>query len=981
VRQAGLARLTTRRTRKDGTRVDVDLLMCPLTVDGVQHGYLLVYHDVTAAKEAETRFRRLAEELPLVTYIDAATGTAAWSEDAVQSVAGESVYVSPQVEQMMGYPVEAWTDNMLWEQSIHPEDRDWVIHVSREEQRTREPNTIEYRMIRADGSTVWVRDASTHVLDDDGRPLYVQGFWTDITERKHLEDTLRAREAELAQEKEYYEALVTLSPTAIVTMDPEERVRSWNPAAERLFGWSEAEAVGRAIGELVLGPGTLEEPLTQQVVEQGVGHTTTRRARKDGTRVDVEILMRPLTVDGAQQGYLLVYHDVTEAKEAETRFRRLAEELPLVTYIDALPAVLASPEDAEPSFAGENLYTSPQVQGMLGYPPEAWKDNVLWEQVLHPEDRDWVLARTLEEQPRLHGVSKLEYRVIRADGSTVWLEDTSTYVLDEDERPLYVQGFWIDITERRRVEDELRQARAEAEAATEAKSAFLATMSHEIRTPMNAVIGMTGLLLDTDLTPEQRGFADVVRTSGDALLRIIDDILDYSKIEAGKFELDAHPFDLRACVEGALDIVAARAAGKPIELGCLVDEELPSVVVGDEARLRQVLLNLLSNAVKFTEAGEVILHVEGASVATDRWRLHFRVRDTGIGIPENRLSQLFESFSQVDASTARRYGGTGLGLAISRRLVELMGGSIWAESEEGKGSTFHVAFDCETAVLPVGSRPAATEAQLAGSRVLVVDDNATNLEIVSRQARAWGMLVDAVDSPSVALARIRQGEQFDVAVIDMQMPELDGVSLARAIRRLRARLPLVLLTSLGRVQDARTSTEFDAQLTKPVKASQLYEAILSVLARDPEAQAPAPSEGEPARVEAGSLRILLAEDNAVNQKLALALLGKLGYRADVAANGLEALEALEREPYDVVLMDIQMPELDGLETTRRIRARWPADACPRIVAMTANAMEEDRDACFAAGMDDYVAKPIRPEELAAALARSERLDASAERPA
>jgi CheY-like chemotaxis protein len=357
------------------------------------------------------------------------------------------------------------------------------------------------------------------------------------------------------------------------------------------------------------------------------------------------------------------------------------------------------------------------------------------------------------------------------------------------------------------------------------------------------------------------------------------------------------------------------------------------------------------------------------------------VRDTGIGIPENRLSQLFESFSQVDASTARRYGGTGLGLAISRRLVELMGGSIWAESEEGTGSTFHVVFDCDEAALPLGSHPAATEGQLAGRRVIVVDDNATNLEIVSRQVRAWGMLVDAVGSPSAALARIREGEQFDIAVIDMQMPELDGVSLARAIRRVRAGLPLVLLTSLGHVQDARTSTEFDAQLTKPVKASQLYEAIVAVLARDPRTQVPAPPEGERARVQAGSLRILLAEDNAVNQKLALALLSRLGYQADVAGNGLEALEALERQPYDVVLMDVQMPELDGLETTRRIRARWPADARPRIVAMTANAMEEDRDACFAAGMDDYVAKPIRPEELAAALARSERVAASAERPA
>jgi PAS domain S-box-containing protein len=965
VHEKGVGRVTTRRTRKDGTRVDVEILMRPLTVEGDEQGFLLVYHDVSAAKEAETRFRRLAEELPLVTYIDAAPGTAAWSDDAVQSVAGEALYVSPQVEELFGYPPEAWKDNLLWERLIHPEDRDWVLEQAREEQETMVPNTIEYRMIHADGRIVWVRDASTYVMDEDGAPLYVQGFWTDVTERRELEASLRAREAELAREKAYFEALVTLSPTAIVTTDLEERVLSWNPAAERLFGWSAAEAIGKPVAEVV--PGPTEAP------EHGASG---RRTRKDGSRVDVEILVRPLTVDGAEQGRLIVYHDVTAVKEAETRFRRLAEELPLVTYIDALPAVLAPSAGAVSSFAGVNLYTSPQVEEMLGYPPEAWKDNVLWERILHPDDRDWVLARTIEEQPRLHGVSKLEYRVIRADGSTAWLEDTSTYVLDEDGQPLYVQGFWIDITERKRAEDELHQARMDAEAATQAKGAFLATMSHEIRTPMNAVIGMTGLLLDTELTPEQRGFAEVIRTSGDALLGIIDDILDYSKIEAGKLELEPRPFDLRECVEAALDIVAARALDKHLELGCLTGDTLPAGIVGDSARLRQVLLNLLSNAVKFTEEGEVIVHVDGERAGPGRWRLHVRVRDTGIGIPADRLPHVFESFSQVDASTSRRYGGTGLGLAISKRLVELMGGRLWAESTEGEGSTFHVTLEAEEAAVPGRPKLLGADTGLDGGRVLVVDDNETNREIVSRQVKAWGMVADACASPLEALARIRQGDRFDVVVIDLQMPELDGFALAREIRRSEVELPLVLLTSLGRVQDAR-SGGFAAQLTKPVKASQLHDALVTALARRfAEGSAPAATESAP--VEAASLRILLAEDNEVNQRLALLLLKKLGYDADVVSNGLEALEALDRQRYDLVLMDVQMPELDGLETTRRICARWPGEGRPRIVAMTANAMQEDREACFAAGMDDYVAKPIRPEELAAALARARPLGGDAE---
>jgi two-component system, sensor histidine kinase and response regulator len=790
--------------------------------------------------------------------------------------------------------------------------------------------------------------------------------------------------AELLQMNARLNALFNASKlNCIVATNPEGVITLFSDGAERMLGYTAAEMIGKqtpaiwhlaseieARGRILSGQfGRTIQGYEVFIELARRGETEEREwtyVRKDGKQLIASVSINAvLDTAGKITGYIGIGHDITKRKESESKLHSLTERLSLATAVAAVGVW-------EWDVANSAMAWDDTMREIYGFALKEESPYEQWRAAVVPEDlplAEGALKKTLEEKAR----ATVEFRIKRPDGTVRYLSAAEGPVLDEEGNVSKIIGVNIDVTNRRKVETDLQRAKDEAEAANRAKSEFLANMSHEIRTPMNGIMGMTELVLDTELDSEQREYLNLAKMSADSLLSLINDILDYSKIEAGKLEIDAIDFNLGDCLGDTMKTLSLRAHQKGLELAFEIEPNVPDSLIGDPGRLRQIILNLVGNAIKFTEVGEVVLSVQLMTHVGDELQLRFTVTDTGIGISPDKQAAVFEAFKQADGTMTRKYGGTGLGLTISSRLVELMGGRIWVESELGEGSRFHFTANFKvqkSAARTVVPRDPTT---LRDMRVLVVDDNATNRQILVKMLDGWHMVSTVADSGAKAMVTLTEakgiGRTFPLILLDAQMPEMDGFALAEYIKRhpsFRA-ATIMMLSSAGQRGDAMRCRELGvaAYLTKPVRQSELMDAILTALGTR------AKSEDKPTLVTRHSLResqnrlrVLLAEDNAVNQLVALRLLERFGHTVTVAANGKKALEAWEKGGFDAILMDVQMPEMNGWETTQAIREkeRSTGGRIP-IIAMTAHAMKGDDERCFAAGMDDYLTKPIRTEEL------------------
>jgi two-component system sensor histidine kinase/response regulator len=864
----------------------------------------------------------------------------------------------------------------------------------------------EERPTWPDGTKSWVSTTKTLLRDGEGKVIGTFGISHDINAQKLAQEALRHSEQRTR-------LIIDTANDAFVAMDARGDVIDWNSQAEITFGWKRDEIVGRSLAETIIPPQYREAHTAglRHFLATKVGPLLNTRIEitalhRDGQEFPIELTISPVRL-GEAYVFNAFVHDISGRKRAERRLaaqhaatRILAESGTLREAATSLLQVMCEglgwdvgalwtvdeaadvlrcvefwqrPEHAVTGFARATRQS--QFPPGVGLPGRVWANGApAW---IPDVTRDSNFPRAPHAaEEGLHAA--LGFPIRLGDKVLGAIEFFSRDIRQPDKALLEMfaaVGSQIGLfLERQQANEGLLAAKEAAEAANRAKSVFLATMSHEIRTPMNAILGMTELVLDSPLSAQQREYLKLVQESGESLLTVINDVLDFSKIEAGRVDLDALPLDLHETVGDTMKSLAVRAHAKGLELTYEIAPDVPQGLVGDRARLRQVIVNLVGNSIKFTHEGEVVLTVAREAGDAREALLHFTVRDTGIGIPADRREMIFESFRQADSSTTRQYGGTGLGLAICAKLVELMGGRIWVESEVGRGSEFHFTARLGVCDEPPAEPPRAA-VPLQGLRVLVVDDNATNRRILEEVLRNWRMLPTAVAGASEALAALRAaqagGQAFELVLTDCHMPQTDGFDLARQIQQDdRLRSAVIMMLTSGETPGAGSQCDelgISAYLLKPVKQSELFDAIVAALgavAPDEEPQAAA------ARRLRG-LRILLAEDSLVNQKLAIALLERQGHSVTVVGNGREALAAVQAQEFDVVLMDVQMPELDGLQAAAAIRRheRSRGGHVP-IIAMTAHALRGDRERCLEAGMDDYVSKPIRSRELLDAIERA-----------
>ena len=877
-----------------------------------------------------------------------------WNHNAGQ------LFLSERCKSMLGYNDHEIKNNLKSIiKCIHSDDRDNFFksirsHLSK---KTTYFNH-ELRMQHKNGLYLWIVVRGQAIWNEKNIPVRMAGSLTDITGRKQMEKSL-------VESEKRYRTLFEGASEGILVADVETKKYLYaNPAICKLLGFSKNELEQMNVFCIYPGEKVNErKDCFNTIKENGIISYGIPCKKKDGKIIYVDINYSSMKIDGraCNVGF---FTDITERKKIEEENRRIL----------AQQTVILGNVGVGIAFVKENkfLWSNYRMKKLFGLSVDeiaqmSFKD-------IYPSHSDFKEHICAGLEILSNGGSYKAERLMRhRNGILFWCDIIGKSIDPKDQN----QGcIWIveDITQRKETEKELQKAKEAAEEATKAKSNFLASMSHEIRTPMNGVIGMTELLLKTELTQEQQEFAETIQSSGESLLTIINDILDFSKIESGKMELENKPLEIRLCIEETYDLLASKAAEKNLELLYMIDSDVPEFIDGDVTRIRQILLNLVGNALKFTQKGEIIIKCKKISEKDGRACLEFSVTDTGIGIPSDKMDRLFKSFSQVDASTTRKYGGTGLGLAISSRLVELMHGKMWVKSIQGKGSSFY--FTIKTGVAKGKPKKVYKLIELNGKKALIVDDNITNCKILMNQLKEWNIDSIYVNSGKDALELLAKdkskGNKFDFAVLDMIMPEMDGLMLAQEIRKEYDDLKLIMLSAVSKpLTDPQIEDlNFSSVITKPARLSQLFSSLSETFSKEFKSKIKSKKSKENLKMSNDyPLKILIAEDNKTNQKVIFHLLSTLGYDTKIFNNGKEVLDSLETENYDLILTDIMMPVMDGVELTKKIHEKWSSnkDERPFIIAMTADALSGRREEYLKCGMDDYISKPVHLDNLINAL--------------